>query len=109
MGNAYMFFSLLGQFATHMGSMYVGMRMAQSYTTLQTDPDLKFEPNVLNTVVYLLSSVQMAATFAANYIGKPFMTDLTGNTGLIRGLAGLVIPCMICATNLISPLDYMLD
>ena len=33
--NLYMFFSLLGQFATHMGSMYVGMRMAQSYTTLQ--------------------------------------------------------------------------
>merc|ERR1719373_1285072 len=31
--------------------------------------DAQFKPNVLNTVVFLISSTQTASTFMANYIG----------------------------------------
>lgn len=77
------------------------------------DPDGKFSPNILNTVVYLASSAMTIATFLANYRvllglvhsvvtamsssphitclcvllqGHPFMIKLTDNKMLVNGL-----------------------
>eukprot|EP00494_Astrolonche_serrata_P026347 UN26609 len=87
--NLYTFFSLLGQFILHMTVMYLAVSWSKPHTPIDEDtrdPNGKFKPNVLNTVVFLISSTQTASTFAANYIGQPFMTDLINNTGLIRCL-----------------------
>lgn len=35
------------------------------------DPDGKFSPNVVNTVVYLVSTVTTASTFLVNYRVRP--------------------------------------
>ena len=37
--------------------------------------DGDFKPNVLNSVVFLLTTVQQATTFAVNYRGRPFLIE----------------------------------
>lgn len=55
----------------------------------QLTMDGAFKPNVLNTVVFLLSVIQQATTFAVNYRGRPFMQDLHENVFFSRGIAVL--------------------
>lgn len=43
--------------------------------------DAKFAPNIINTVVFLVSTSSQAATFLVNYTGKPFMQPLRENRG----------------------------
>ena len=43
--------------------------------------DRKFAPNIINTVVFLISTTQQAATFMINYTGAPFMQPLIENKG----------------------------
>eukprot|EP01126_Amoeba_proteus_P053652 TRINITY_DN6553_c0_g1_i2.p1 TRINITY_DN6553_c0_g1~~TRINITY_DN6553_c0_g1_i2.p1 ORF type:complete len:195 (+),score=45.30 TRINITY_DN6553_c0_g1_i2:50-586(+) len=51
----------------------------------------KFEPSLLNTVVFLVSTVQSVSVFVVNYKGRPFMQSLTTNGALLYslGLCGL--------------------
>jgi len=42
----------------------------------------KFEPNLINSVVFLVTCIQQVVVFVVNYKGLPFMNGITG------GLAG---------------------
>ena len=61
------------------------------------DPEGKFKPNVLNTVVFIVSTVQIVGTFGANYAGAPFMKSLTQNKKLNRTMMALCGICFACA------------
>eukprot|EP00824_Muranothrix_gubernata_P008397 TRINITY_DN20763_c0_g1_i1.p1 TRINITY_DN20763_c0_g1~~TRINITY_DN20763_c0_g1_i1.p1 ORF type:complete len:211 (+),score=28.19 TRINITY_DN20763_c0_g1_i1:26-634(+) len=50
------------------------------------DLDGDFEPNVVNSVVFLISATQMVATFLANYRGRPFMQGFSENKPLFYSL-----------------------
>lgn len=66
----YMLLSVLGQFALHMCVLLTAIAAADPHTPTDAEhraPEKKFQPNVLNTVVYLISNTQTIATFAANY------------------------------------------
>jgi len=109
--NFYISFSLIGQTIIHIGIMFMSVQWAKPYTPIMDtkEMDAQFKPNVLNTVVFLISSTQTASTFMANYIGSPFMTDLFDNVGFIRTLAGLVALCILCALGIFSPLNYLME
>lgn len=51
-------------------------------------PDGAFRPNLLNSLVFLLSAWMQLATFAANYAGAPHTTALTRHALLWRTLCG---------------------
>lgn len=51
-------------------------------------PDGSFRPNLLNTLVFLLSAWMQLVTFAANYAGAPHTTPLTEHKLLWRTLCG---------------------
>ncbi|KAI9136899.1 hypothetical protein BKA69DRAFT_1101510 [Paraphysoderma sedebokerense] len=88
--NLYIFLSVLGQFAIHCISLiYVTMECKRHTGELEIDyeGDREFEPNLLNSGVYLLSLSMQVSTFAINYQGRPFRESLTENTALYRGLA----------------------
>ncbi len=46
--------------------------------------DSEFKPNLVNTVCFLVNWVIQITTFAVNYVGHPFNTALSDNTGLYR-------------------------
>lgn len=51
-------------------------------------PDGSFRPNLLNSLVFLVSAWMQLATFAANYAGAPHTTPLTRHKQLWRTLCG---------------------
>ena len=78
----YMFTSLMGQFAIHMGFL---MHMQQTAHTIMApddrqEPGGEFKPNLVNTVCFLTNFAIQTMTFAVNYVGKPWTTSLSDNT-----------------------------
>jgi len=108
----YMFFSMTGQIIVHMVIMVLAVSWSKPHTPTDEetrDPDGKFKPNVLNTVVFLISSVQIVGTFAANYIGEPFMQSLQANKGLWRSVCALSGLCFVCASGVFPEVDYWME
>ena len=48
--------------------------------------DGDFQPNIVNTVAYLVNFMIQLSTFAVNYAGEPFNVSMWQNKGLIYGL-----------------------
>jgi manganese-transporting P-type ATPase len=108
----HMMLSLLGQFAIHMATLLTAVAASRPHTPNDAEtrsPDAKFAPNVLNTVVFLVSTAQTAVTFGANYRGKPFMQSLNDNTPLKKALAITWIGCCVCAAEIYTPLNDWLE
>jgi cation-transporting ATPase 13A1 len=49
--------------------------------------DAEFSPNLVNSVVYLITCCQLISTFTVNYRGHPFMQSMRENKGLSVCLA----------------------
>merc|ERR1712087_437119 len=97
-----MAFSIIGQIVTHIVIMIFAVSWSKPHTPTDEetrDPNGKFKANVLNTVVFLISSIQIVGTFAANYIGEPFIQSLQANKGLWRCFCFLAGLCFVCASG----------
>ncbi|KNC52742.1 P-type ATPase superfamily [Thecamonas trahens ATCC 50062] len=100
-----LFLSLLAQFAVHLGTMVYAVSLTKALlpadTVLSIDGD--FEPNLINTVVFLISSVQNVCVFAVNFKGRPFMYGITENRALMWSLGLVVLGAFVCAFE-VSPM-----
>jgi cation-transporting ATPase 13A1 len=99
----YMLLSIIFQFSLHLYVLITAVDMSRPHTEMDDemrDPDGKFKPNLLNSVVFLVSQLTTVSTFAVNYRGRPFMEGLRENIALYRGLvfAGFIV--FACALNL---------
>jgi len=101
------FISLLGQFAIHLVTMFLATRSAKSHLSPDYEPDLDgiFKPGILNTVVFLVSSVQQVCVFVVNLQGRPFMTGLTENRPLLWSLLGTFILTFMFASETVPKLN----
>jgi len=104
----HMMFSIVGQFALHMLTLLTAVQLSLPHTPTDAEtksPDSAFAPNVLNTVVYLVSTTATTATFIANYRGHPFMQSLTANTWLCRALIANVVAVLVMASGLVPEVN----
>lgn len=102
-----LFVSLLGQFAIHMATMVLAVRTAKQHLPPDYKPDLDgtFQPGILNTVVFLVNSVQQVTIFVVNLQGRPFMTGLTENRPLLWSLAATFILTFMFASESVPGLN----
>jgi cation-transporting ATPase 13A1 len=104
----YTLLSVLGQFALHLFVLIAAVRLADPHTPHDVDHrgvDKTFKPNVLNSVVFLVSQAQTVATFAANYRGRPFMQSLTEHRQLYKVLLYTLVGTAVLALELFQPLN----
>jgi cation-transporting ATPase 13A1 len=102
-----LFASLLAQFAVHFGTMILAVQTAKTHLPPDYEPDLdgQFKPGILNTVVFLVSSVQQVTVFVVNLQGRPFMTGLTENTPLLWSLIATFILTFMFASESVPGLN----
>ena len=59
-----------------------------------------FEPNLINSVVFLVSNVQSVCVICVNYKGRPFMKGLTENSWLLYSIGFTAAGVVVFATNM---------
>ena len=108
---AHMMLSILGQFGLHLATLFTAVQLSNPHTPRDIDTrstDTAFKPNVLNTVVYLVSTMATTATFFANYRGRPFMEGLRENVWLWRVLLVNVVAVLVMASGVLPDVnEYM--
>jgi len=105
-------FSVLSQFAVHLACLLLAMQAAKPFVDHDApgmQPDADFEPNVVNTVVFVVGLAMQVSSFAANYQGRPFMESLRSNKYLFRMILGVYVILAVCLTDCFEPLNDMLQ
>ncbi|MCD7465553.1 putative manganese-transporting ATPase pdr2 [Datura stramonium] len=88
---AYVFLSLLGQFAIHLLFLISSVNEASKYMPDECiEPDSEFHPNLVNTVSYMVGLMLQVATFAVNYMGHPFNQSIPENRPFLYALLAAV-------------------
>ncbi|MED6170958.1 putative manganese-transporting ATPase pdr2 [Stylosanthes scabra] len=89
---AYVFLSLMGQFAIHLFFLISSVKEAEKYMPDECiEPDADFHPNLVNTVSYMVSMMLQVATFAVNYMGHPFNQSISENKPFRYALIAAVV------------------
>ncbi|XP_042508532.1 probable manganese-transporting ATPase PDR2 [Macadamia integrifolia] len=84
---AYVFLSLLGQFAVHLLFLISAVNEASKFMPEECiEPDSDFHPNLVNTVSYMVNMMIQVATFAVNYMGHPFNQSIPENKPFMYAL-----------------------
>jgi cation-transporting ATPase 13A1 len=106
-----LFTSTMGQFAIHLGTMIYAVHCAK--LRLPEDwkapgMDKEFQPNLINTVVFLIETVQQVTVLMVNYKGRPFQPSFTENKALLHSLGICGIGTLVCAYEMIPKLNEWL-
>ncbi|XP_019184205.1 PREDICTED: probable manganese-transporting ATPase PDR2 [Ipomoea nil] len=103
---AYVFLSLLGQFAIHLFFLISSVNEANKYMPDECiEPDSDFHPNLVNTVSYMVSMMLQVATFAVNYMGRPFNQSISENKPFLYSLLGAVCFFTVITSDLFRNLN----
>ncbi|OUC41452.1 hypothetical protein D917_03348 [Trichinella nativa] len=88
--NAYTLLSVSAQFIIHFFSLAYLVSLTHQINfknnVEKANLEQKFQPNLLNSLVYLMSIMFQTCNFAINYRGHPFMESLVENRALLYTL-----------------------
>ncbi|KAK9764500.1 putative cation-transporting ATPase 1 [Basidiobolus ranarum] len=108
--NWYILLSVLGQFAIHIISLVYITYLSKTYEEQKpVNLDGKFEPNLLNSGVYLIYISTQVSTFAINYQGYPFRESLQDNKMMYYGLVTVGGIAIVAATEFVDELNSWLQ
>lgn len=106
-----LFFSIVGQFVLHLGTLYILVKECKKIMPPDTRPEFmkEFKPSLLNSVVFLVSAVQQVSVFVVNLKGPPFMGGLVENSPLLWSLTFTFVGTFMCASEYIPQLNSWLQ
>lgn len=104
--------SIAGQFLTHFGSLLAILHLSKQHispddSTLAMDG--KFQPNVVNSAMFLLTVVMQINNFVINYRGHPFTQSIQDNAALWRSVQVIYVVLLIVAGGQFEPLNDLLQ
>ena len=109
--NLYIVISVLGQAAVHVAALIYIRAEAIAYSEDMDEHvalDAEFQPNLLNSAVYLVSLVMQISTFAINYQGQPFRESILQNRTMFNSLVGVAAIAFGAAAEISDDLnDWM--
>ena len=74
-----------------------------------SSPDGRFQPNLVNSAVFLLSSIMQINNFVVNYRGAPFTQNIQDNSTLWRSVQVLYGLVAVAASSMLEPLNDLLQ
>lgn len=106
--------SILGQFTVHLSSLFAVLYLCELHDpTLASSSSIladgRFQPNLINSAVFLLSAVMQVNNFVVNYRGNPFTQGLTENLPLLRTVQGLYGGLLLAVGGGLEPLNDLLQ
>ncbi|KAL8011481.1 putative P-type ATPase, HAD superfamily, P-type ATPase, transmembrane domain superfamily [Plasmopara halstedii] len=104
--------SIFGQFIIHLAFLVAALHVAEPFIELgdpSMHPDGKFTPNVVNSIMFLMSSTMQVNTFVANYRGQPFMEGFWKNKLFSRCSLFNYAMLMIVIAEVFTPLHAILE
>ena len=105
--------SIIGQAVVSLASM-----LAITYYTKVVDPvaygevkslDDDFTPTLMNTIMFIYSFINQTITLVVNYMGEPFMENMTKNPTLNKMVIGIVGFCLVVIFDIYPPLNEALE
>jgi len=104
--------SIAGQFLVHLCSLIGTLYMCEVFSPsdqLSGSPDGRFRPNLVNSAVYMLSSIMQINNFIVNYRGHPFTQSIQENTSLWRSVLVVYGVLFVACTEALEPLNDLLQ
>eukprot|EP00931_Biecheleriopsis_adriatica_P091150 TRINITY_DN6504_c0_g2_i1.p1 TRINITY_DN6504_c0_g2~~TRINITY_DN6504_c0_g2_i1.p1 ORF type:complete len:1208 (+),score=273.18 TRINITY_DN6504_c0_g2_i1:55-3678(+) len=103
--------TLACQLVIHLIILFHGWQLANEFRPKDFKRDLEgeFEPNLTNSVVFILMAAMHASSFLANYDGHPFMQPLSANKPLMYSLMFFVTVVVTCASEVVPDLNSSLS
>eukprot|EP01007_Sphenomonas_quadrangularis_P002447 NODE_393_length_1549_cov_85.368000_g286_i0.p1 GENE.NODE_393_length_1549_cov_85.368000_g286_i0~~NODE_393_length_1549_cov_85.368000_g286_i0.p1 ORF type:complete len:483 (+),score=122.29 NODE_393_length_1549_cov_85.368000_g286_i0:26-1450(+) len=107
----YIMLSIFSQFAIHLYCLMTCVSMVNEAEpcTTEPDPEADFHPNLQNTIVFLVATMQEVVTFANNYRGAPWMTGLFENGPMVKALGFLFVMVSLSALEVIPEFNQWLE
>jgi len=99
------------QLVVHLSFLYYGWTLANTHRAKDFKRNLEgdFEPNLTNTVVFLMIATMHGSSFLANYEGHPFMMPFTSNKALMYSLGAFMSVIVLCASEVLLDLNELLS
>ncbi|KAG7387437.1 hypothetical protein PHYBOEH_008244 [Phytophthora boehmeriae] len=104
--------SIFGQFVIHLAFLAAALRVAEPFIDPgdpAMHPDGQFTPNVVNSIMFLMSSIMQVNTFVANYRGQPFMEGFWENKLLYRSALFNYAVLAVVIAEVFTPINAMLE
>lgn len=103
--------TILGQFLIHLYIFYSSYNLIKPFIdsseSIELDGD--FKPTLLNTIMFIVSTVMTLTTFLVNYQGHPFMSSIYENEELMLLLIISFGVCACVTVELIPGLNEFLE
>ena len=106
--------SVVGQFIVHLLSLLFTLHLSKTHSkglhhSEHVTIDGKFQPDLINSSVYLLTTVMQVNNFVVNYRGNPFTQSIQENQLLWRSIQGIYLAILIVAGGQLEPLNDFLQ
>lgn len=127
--------SIIGQFLVHMLCLFAVLMLCEKYEFYGVDmtaspdslseyarhmyerqyhrriniPDSAFQPNLMNSAIYILSIVIQTNNFVVNYRGEPFTQNLVDNKHLLRSVQVIYFVVLVVLSDVFEPLNDLLE